>query len=185
MELMKVKKMIEEKIESVSQQGINNTSNLEVLGELFDVYKDIGEIEEKEQSKKYGNYGEYSEGGYGAYSGYGARGNYREGYSEGNYQEGGYGEGNYGRRGVKGTGRGRRRYRGDDMIDEMSDHYGAYSEGREQYREGNYGAEQKSMKALEYMLESVVEFVKMLEKEASSQQEVQLIKKYTKKLAEM
>ena len=35
------------------------------------------------------------------------------------------------------------------------------------------------------MLESVVEFVEMLKEDASSQEEVQLIKKYTKQISEM
>ena len=82
----------------------------------------------------YGNYGNYNEGGYG-------RGNYNEG-------------GNYGRRGVPGTGRGRR-YRGysgaEEHLNDMHEHYGAYSESREAANSGNYGAEQDSKKALEYI----------------------------------
>ena len=41
------------------------------------------------------------------------------------------------------------------------------------------------MKSLEYMLESVVDFVGMLKKEATNQEEINLIKKYTKKISEM
>ena len=116
-------------------------------------------------------YGNYNEGGY-------------SGYSEG----GGY-SGNYGRRGVPGTGRGRR-YRGgysgpEKAMNEMQEHYGNYSESRGAAEAGNYGAEKDSMKALEYMLESVCEFMEMLSREAGSQEEAQMIKKYARKIGEM
>ena len=41
------------------------------------------------------------------------------------------------------------------------------------------------MKSLEYMLESMVDFVEMLKQDANSQEEVQLIKEYTRRIAEM
>lgn len=120
-------------------------------------------------------YGNYNEGGYG----YGAGG----GYSAGG--------GNYGRRGVPGTGRGRGgRYRGgnygaEKSLNDMHEHYGNYSESRDAANSGNYGAEKDSMMALEYMLESVCEFIEMLSREADSQEEAQMIKKYTRKIGEM
>lgn len=118
-------------------------------------------------------YGNYNEGGYGA-GGYGAGGGY---------------SGNYGRRGVPGTGRGRGRYRGhsgaEEHLNEMHEHYGNYSESRGAAESGNYGAEKDSMIALEYMLEAVVDFIGMLSKEAGSQEEAQMIKKYTRKIGEM
>lgn len=116
-------------------------------------------------------------------------GNYNEG-GRYNYNEGGY-SGNYGRRGVPGTGRGRGgRYRGgysgaEEHLNEMHEHYGNYSESRGAAEAGNYGAEQDSMKALEYMLESVCQFIDMLSREAGSQEEAQMIKKYTRKIGEM
>lgn len=117
-------------------------------------------------------------------------------YGYGNYNEGGYGRGgnyneggNYGRRGVPGTGRGRGRYRGpsgaEEHLNDMHEHYGMYSESREAAESGNYGAEQDSKKALEYMLESVCQFMEMLEREAGSPEEAQMIKKYAKKIGEM
>lgn len=117
---------------------------------------------------------------------YGAYGNYNEsGYRDGGYRDGG----NYGRRGMPGTGRGRMRYRGpsgaEEHLNEAHEHYGMYSEHREAAHAGNYGAEQESMKALEYMLESVCQFMEMLEREAGSQEEAQMIKKYAKKIGEM
>ena len=142
---------------------------------MIDIKKDIAKIEKEEQEMMYSNYrgyGEYNEGG-----NYGRRG--VPGSGRGRYNEGSYSENNsYGRRGVKGTGRGR--YRGEEAMDEMAYHYGNYSESS-----GQYGAEGETMKSLEYMLESVVDFIKMLEEEAGSQEEVKLIKHYTKKISEM
>ena len=117
-------------------------------------------------------YGNYNESRYGGYN---------------NYNDGGYDD-NYGRRGVPGTGRGRR-YRGlsgaEESLNEMHEHYGNYSESRGAAEAGNYGAEKDSMKALEYMLESVCQFMVMLSKEAGSQEEAQMIKKYARKIGEM
>ena len=41
------------------------------------------------------------------------------------------------------------------------------------------------MKCLEMMLESMVDFVKMLKEEAGSQEELEMIKNYTHKISEM
>jgi hypothetical protein len=99
--------------------------------------------------------------------------------------------GNYGRRRrdsrgrYMARGRSRGNYRGEEMIDEMDEHYKNYSEGREEYNRGNYGAHSTTMKSLDYMLQSVVEFIEMLKKDAGSQEEVELIKKYTREISEM
>lgn len=77
------------------------------------------------------------------------------------------------------------RYRGHDMIDDMYDNYGDYTESREDYNRGNYGAKEDTMKSLEYMLQSMVDFVEMLKSEANTQEEMNLIRKYTKKISEM
>lgn len=67
------------------------------------------------------------------------------------YGYGEYGEG-YGRRGVPGTGR-RRRYRGEDALDEMKYHYGNYQDS---YNTGNYnGKDDSSYK----MTEAFKEFI--------------------------
>ena len=169
--IKKVCEKSEEKLDTLIEQGINS-NNLDAIDKLVDIIKDTKEIEMMKEGGRgmyregnYRNYGEYSEGGYGR------RGNYREG----GYSEGGYSEGNYGRRMRDSRGR----YKGHEIIDDMDGAYGEYSESR------NYGNAGKKMQSLEYMLESLVEFVKMLEKDAENQEEVQLIKKYTKKLAEM
>ncbi len=84
--------------------------------------------------------------------------------------------GDYGRRG---------RYRGYDYLDDMNEHYGNYNESRENYRRGNYGAAEDSMKSLDYMLKSVCQFMKMLKEDAESQEEMELIREYSRKIGEM
>lgn len=79
----------------------------------------------------------------------------------------------------------RGRYRGsEEKMHEMMEHYGNYSAASEEAHRGNYGAEQDSMRALEYMLESVCQFMDMLERDAGSQEEAQMIKKYARKIGE-
>jgi len=100
---------------------------------------------------------------YGAYNDYG------------NYND-------YGRRGVPGTGRrymGRGRYRGNDVLEDMQDHYANYSESR------NYGDKNETMQSLDYMLKSVHQFMNMLKEDANSQEEMQLIQEYARKIGEM
>ena len=41
------------------------------------------------------------------------------------------------------------------------------------------------MKSLEYMLQSVTNFIEMLKKDAGSQEEVEMIKEYTRHISEM
>lgn len=121
-------------------------------------------------------------------------GNYRGGYGNDYDREDyeadmygrrvpGYGRGRgYGRRGVPGTGH---RYSGEEMLEETIERYQDYSEGKEEAMNGNYGAQQDSMKALDYMLKSVVQFIEMLKKDASSQEEIDLIQKYSRQISEM
>lgn len=101
------------------------------------------------------------------------------------YGRGSYGRDAYGRRSRDSRGR----YTGHESEGAMEDMYGnymAYSDSREEYnRRGNYGAKEDSIKSLEYMLECMVDFVKMLKEEAGSQEELNLIDKYTKKVSEM
>lgn len=92
----------------------------------------------------------------------------------GNYRRDGYDDMNYGR----GRTRDRRgRYKGHDMIEDMRENYDRYSENR------RYGGKDTS-ESLEYMLESIVCFVEMLEEDAS-EQDINLIRKYTRRIAEM
>lgn len=159
-----IKKQVEEKIKLISEQGIKS-ENLELLGELVDIHKDL-ENEEYWKEKKevmkmnrnYGNYDNYGREEYGR----------RRRDSRGRYRE------NMGRR-----------HPSEEMLDEMYMGYQEYSEGREQYGRGNYGAKSGTMKSLEYMLQSVVDFIEMLKREAGSEEEIELIQKYTREISEM
>lgn len=170
-----IKDNVEEKIEKILETGIN-IENIDLLYKLVDIHKDIenekywNKKKEVYENMNYRNYGEYPD----EYTIYNRRGMAGMGR--------GYGEGNYGRRGVPGTGR---RYRGEDMLEDMHENYNNYSESKEEYGRGNYGAEEDTMRSLDYMLKSVVQFIKMLEEDAGSEEEMKLIKKYSRKISEM
>lgn len=87
------------------------------------------------------------------------------------YRENNYG--NYGRRG--------RRYRGEEFIDDMHDGYMEYSENASRYG----GEDRNTVKSLDYMLKSVQDFIKMLKREATSQDEIELIQEYSRRISEM
>lgn len=157
----KLSEQIDNQLESILEKGIN-TENVTYLGKLVDILKDSENITYwKEKINMYREHGTYDE--------YGRRA--RD--SRGRYMEG-----SYGRRGVKGTGRGR--YRGEEMMDEMYHNYGEYSDGRD-----NYGADQSTLHSLDNMLDSVKKFMKHLEQEASSQEEVEMIKEAAKEISMM
>lgn len=160
-----ITKKVEKQIEEIANEGVSNT-NVDYLYRLIDIHKDLAN--EKYWKEKIDMYRE-------------------------NYGGNSYNEGSYGRRGVKGTGRGRYReggnynygrgygrYSGEEMMDEMYMNYGEYSEGRD-----NYGADQSTLQSLEKMLESVKKFMHHLQKEASSQEEVQMIKETAKEISMM
>ena len=166
----KAKEAAEKKIEELVKQGLNQ-SNIDYLYKVVDIHTDISNEEYWKAKEENYMYRGYNEGGYS--EGYGRR---RD--SRGRYMEGGYSEGNYGRRGVPGTGRGR--YRGEEMIDEMSYHYGNYSEGM-----NSYGADQETMKSFKYMLKSFKDYYKHLKQEASSQEEVQMLEDVAREISEI
>lgn len=158
----KTTEQVEKLICGIVEDGIHN-GNVDYLYKLVDIHKDL-KNEDYWKTKK-----EDIEMRY--------RGNYgrRMRDSRGRYMEGGnYGRDNYGRN-----------YRGEEMIDEMSMHYGDYAEGRDSYSRGNYGAKQDTLESLTYMLQSVVEFMGMLKQEAGSQEEVDLIRRYAQTLSDM
>lgn len=76
----------------------------------------------------------------------------------------------------------RGRYKGHDMIDEMSDYYGKYMETRDGR---SYGGREDSVKSLDYMMASVYDFVCMLEEDAKSDEEMDIIRKYARKISEL
>lgn len=137
-------------------------ANIDYLGKLIDIHKDISN--EEYWKIKEENYMRYNE----------------------------YNEGGYGRRGVKGTGRGRRRYYrdggnygnnyGDDKeeaMETMRENYYGYQENM------SYGAENEGMESLNKMLQSAYEFMAMLSEDAKSQEEAELVKKWARKIAQI
>ena len=160
----KVKELVEKGINKTIEDGIQ-TSNLDTLGKLVDIYKDIANVEhwkkEEENDMMYDR----------RYREYGREPYIRE---------------PYGRRGRDSRGRyTERNYRGEEMIDDMHETFRNYSEGKNEMNMGNYGAKDDTMKSLEYMMQSVVQFIEMLERDANSQEEVEMIKDYTRKISEM
>ena len=155
----KVKELVEKGINKTIEDGIQ-TSNLDTLGKLVDIYKDIANVEhwkkEEENDMRYDRrYRDYT----------------REPYSREPY----------GRRRRDSRGR----YMGDEMMNDMHEAYKDYSDGREEMNMGNYSAKDDTMKSLEYMMQSVVQFIEMLEKDANSQEEIEIIKDYTRQISEM
>ena len=154
-----VSEKVEEKIKNIIEMGIT-PDNVEALGELVDIHKDIcnenyWKKKEEVMEMRYRGYGEYNEGG--------------------------YGEGGYGRRGRDSRGRysGRgRSYQGEEIMEEMMEHYGNYSEG------GRYGGPEKE-KAFDYMLKSAEEFFTHLMEEAENPEQMEKIKKTARKISEM
>ena len=153
----KVNEHIDKKIKSILEQGIQ-VGNIDFLGKMVDIKKDIAEIEKEESEMMYRESGSYNEGNYGR------RGRGRARDSRGRFMEGSSGG----------------RYRGEEMMDEMMYHYGNYNEGREMY-----GADQETMKSFKYMLKSFKDYYKHLKNEASSQQEVQMLEDVAREISEM
>ena len=65
------------------------------------------------------------------------------------------------------------------MMDDMYDTYNKYDESR------TYGDRGETAKSLEYMMQSVYDFVCMLEDEATTDEEMDIIRKYARKISEL
>ena len=155
----KAKEEVEKLIKQITESGLQ-VANVELLYKLIDIHKDINNEEywkKKEENMMYRDYDNYGGG--------------RSRDSRGRYME------SYGRRGVPGTGRGR--YRGYDMIEEMGEHYGDYSEGRD-----NYGNDRETEKSFDKMLQSLEDFTYLIMQEADSQDKIEKVKKTARKISE-
>lgn len=161
----KLSKEIETKLEQMLNEGFNN-ENIDKMYKLVDIHKDIKNEEYwKEKIMRYRE--SYNEGSYGRR---GVPGTGRGRYRDGEYSAGG----NYGRRGVDS------RYRGEDIMDDMYQAYQEYSDGKEMY-----GADNKTMESFEYMLKAFKDYYKHLKKEASSQEEVQMLEQTAREISNM
>lgn len=165
-----LKEKVEDKIQEILVKNGITSENVDYLGKLMDIHKDLQEeecLKKKEELEM--RYSEYDEANYGRRGVPGSgRGRYREGA--------------YGRRGVPGTGRGR--YRGNYAMDEMMENYENYSEASEESMRGNYGAEGEMVKSVEGIMKNIYEIVEELSETEVPEVE-HIIKKYAKKISEM
>lgn len=161
----KLTEQINKKITALTNEEVKQT-NIDYLTKLVDVKKDIAKINHLEKEEGQMMYRGYDN--YGNYDNYGTYGGGRRRDSQGRYMESGHGS--YGRR-----------YRGDDMMEDMAENYGRYMENREN---GNYGGPETS-KSFDYMLKSAKDFFKHLKDEAGSQEEIEKIRRTAREISEM
>lgn len=161
--LIKTKEEVEKLIKQITESGLQ-VANVELLYKLIDIHKDIeNENFWKEEKSMYRGRDYFMDDSYNGGRSRDSRGRYMDG--------------SYGRRGVPGTGRGR--YRGYDMIEEMSEHYGDYSEGRD-----NYGNDRETEKSFDKMLQSLEDFTYLIMQEADSQDKIEKVRKTARKISE-
>ena len=164
--LIKTKSEVERIIKQITENGLQ-TANVELLYKLIDIHKDIENEKywkEKEEESMYRGRDYFMGDSYNGGRSRDSRGRYMDG--------------SYGRRGVPGTGRGR--YRGYDMIEEIGEHYGDYSEGRD-----NYGNDRETEKSFDKMLQSLEDFTYLIMQEADSQDKIEKVKRTARKISEM
>lgn len=171
----KVKEETEKLIEQLLEEGIR-LENIDFLYKMIDIHKDIANEDYWDVKKE------------------GIKMRYRNAYGRDNYGNDMYGKfednrfGNYGRRMRDSRGRymgGYNEYHNDDTMKTLMSSYQAYAESRDSYGAGNYSGKEDSTIALDYMLQSVVEFMQMLKNDANSQEEMELIRHYSKQISEM
>lgn len=117
-EFDRIKDMIYDELDNISNQGQLNKESVCIIGELVDILKDMGTVEMFED----GNY--FSEDDYSINGGYSRNGGYsqRGGYSRGNSYEGNGGSYRSGRIYMSGDSRrggGRSRYSREDAKEHM------------------------------------------------------------------
>ena len=163
--ITKTKEEVEKLIKQITESGLQ-VANVELLYKLIDIHKDIENEKywkEKEEESMYRGRDYFMDDSYNGGRSRDSRGRYMDG--------------SYGRRGVPGTGRGR--YRGYDMIEEMGEHYGDYSEGRD-----NYGNDRETEKSFDKMLQSLEDFTYLIMQEADSQDKIEKVRKTARKISE-
>lgn len=164
--LIKTKSEVERIIKQITESGLQ-IANVELLYKLIDIHKDIENEKywkEKEEESMYRGRDYFMDDSYNGGRSRDSRGRYMDG--------------SYGRRGVPGTGRGR--YRGYDMIEEMGEHYGDYSEGRD-----TYGNDRETEKSFDKMLQSLEDFTYLIMQEADSQDKIEKVRRTARKISEM
>lgn len=150
--LKRVNEQVEEKINNIIDSGIT-PENVKILGDLVDIHKDIAN---EEYWKK------------------------KEEVYKMRYMREDYGD-DYGRRGRDSRGRymgGGRSHEGEEMIEEIREHYGNYMEG------GRYNGPEKE-KAFDYMLKSAEDFFCYLMEEVENPEQMEKIKRTARRISEI
>lgn len=169
---------IKKEIKQIEETGLN-AGNLDAVGKMVDIYKDIKEINEMEGNEmrdyRYGREDyTYNEGR----GGYGAR--MRD--SRGRYMEGDYNEGrgsNYGR-GGNFINMDPRMW---DRLERIMEGAEMYEYGRDRYRGG--GSEERMIDGIEKLMYAVCTFVESMMDFAETPQEKEIIRKHVQKMAKM
>lgn len=167
----KLSEDIKKELTRIEESGIN-ISNIDIVGKLVDILKDIHEINEKEEETNMREYGSYRGGGdYGTYM--------RD--SRGRYMDNG-------RMDDRGTyGRGGNFINMDPRLWNRLEHImndaEMYEYGRDKYRGG--GGDERMIDGLEKLMYSVCTFVESMMDFAETPQEKEVIRKHIQKLAKM
>lgn len=170
----KIKELVENKLKEIETKGILDDKTINTLDTLIEIHKSIENEEywkEKKEDMKmrYRDYEGYGEGSYGR----------RRRDSHGRYMDGRdyndeHLDRNYGH------------HMPEMYWERMMDGYDGYMEGRDRYRRGgNYGDHEKSLESLEYLLDGFVGFLETLQENMESPEEIELIKKYARKVKGM
>lgn len=148
----KLLEQIKAELKAVEEKGVN-ASNLELIGKLADIYKDLSKIQLMEGGAEALDYRYYDD--------YGARG----GGGRGGYREGGYG---------------RRYSRMRDYMDRMADGMDQYEYSKERYMHGD---DERVIDGLEKIMYAMCMFVESAMDFAESPQEKEIIRKHIQKIS--
>lgn len=174
----KIKELVENKLKEIETKGVLDDKTINTLDTLIEIHKGIENEEywkEKKEDMKmrYRDYDSYGEGSYGR----------RRRDSRGRYMEG---RGGRGGRDSYSEGGSYGHHMPEMYWERMMDGYDGYMDGMEAYRRGgNYGAKDKGIESLEYMLDGLVGFLESIQDNMESPEEVEMIKKYARKIKEL
>lgn len=181
MEFEKLLENVKKELKEIGEQGLN-VNNLETVGKLADIYKDLKEAEGGSYGMPYREGGSYQEKGYNMPI-YNTRIYRDEGYQEGGYNE-------YGRRYMGGerggsSGSSGGGYNGYDPR--MRDHMNRIMEGAEQYEYGrdryqHGGSQERVIDGLEKLMYALCMFIESTMEFAQSPQEKEIIRKHIHKI---
>ena len=170
----KLIEMLKKEMKNIEDKGVINTSNLEVIGKLAGITKDLQELKQMDekgdkkheggqQMQDYGRYPMYRDGGYN-------NGGYNDDYNEG-----------YSRRGVPGSGRGRYNNPMRDHMNRMMDGMDQYEYGKDRYMHS--GDETRVYEGLEKLMYALCMFVESTMDFAETPQEKEIIRKHLQKMS--